>query len=139
MCAEFWGKSLRYGFLAVGLWLWWPVRPEGSFRARTATIALSALSLSTAIELAQLFIPSRVPSVSDLIIACMAASVATIWCQYAFDFYAQARKRYGRVPEFRAGQARMSPVDWLIASLIPDASCDEGFLAPSENPHHQAQ
>ncbi|MFQ5489387.1 MAG: VanZ family protein [Phycisphaerae bacterium] len=137
VCADFWGKSLRYGFLAVGLWAWWPIRRGGSLQSKTARIALTTLGLALLVEMAQLFIRSRVPSVTDLLIAGVAGCVAPIWCQYLLDFYVHALKRHSGRRRIQTPQPRMSPADWLIASLIPAVTYEPRPPETSQNPHQQ--
>ncbi|MCP4250161.1 MAG: hypothetical protein GY778_24220 [bacterium] len=124
VCADFWGKTLCYGFLGVALWGICKTR-QGSTRAASPLgIVGISLAVATAIEVAQLGLISRVPCLTDLILAGVAATVGAICAQYALDFYRHAIGARAAVAPESAGMphaaSTWSPSDALVATLIPD-------------------
>lgn len=121
VCADFWGKALRYGFLALALWVCWAGRSSRSLERRALTVAAVALGLSIFIEACQLLLRARVTSLTDVIIAPLAAWIAAIAAQYAADFYNHTIAPSAvPAPAERHRMPGWSLTDALVGSLIPD-------------------
>lgn len=138
VCADFWGKSLRYGFLGIALWAYWQGPSRRTLELRALSIAAVALLISVLIETCQLFLLSRIPSLTDVIIAPFAAWVGVICAQYAADYY---RHTVRLAPPSTAGEPGQSatgrtlpPTDALIASLIPEQEPKTKLPQPSKEP-----
>ena len=135
VCADFWGKSLRYGFLGIALWACWQGTSRRVLELRALSIAAVALLISALIETCQLFLLSRIPSLTDVIIAPFAAWVGTVCAQYAADYYHHTVRlappsTTGEPAQGPTGPA-LSPTDALIASLIPEQEPKAKLPEPS--------
>ncbi len=134
VCADLWSKSLLFGFLGAALWMCRTGGSNTSWRAQPLRIAGIAVLVSGFIEICQLFLRSRVPSLTDPIVAAVAAWVAVVCVQYAEDFYRHAvRSEAGQRSAAAPGRS-LSPTDALIATLIPDHPPGPGQTPPSEEP-----
>jgi len=135
VCADFWGKSLCWGFLGVAMWMCWAGRPSCSLRGATLSVVGTALLLSATVEASQLFLRSRVASLTDIIIAPLAAWIAAILAQYAADFCGGAvRSLHRPVAAEQPHEVRWSLTDALVGTLIPDPPPREPVPGPLEQP-----
>jgi VanZ family protein len=139
VCADFWGKTLRFGFLGAAAWMCWQATRGGSSRNKTLATAMAALVLATILECAQLFVRSRVPAATDVIIAAGAAWLGMATAQYVADFYSysapRSRRRRTRVT---AGES-LTATDALVATLVPDGLPDSEAARGSKQPAEQTQ
>ncbi len=119
VCADFCTKVLIFGFLGIAVW-WSSFAGSAPGRRRRLRIAGLALAVSLAVEITQLFVRSRVPSLTDPVIAALAAWGAVVCAQKVADFHARAiRPRAIRQLEPTPPQS-LPPADALVATLISD-------------------
>ena len=138
VCADFWGKTLRYGFLGIALWVYWRGWSGRSAGRRALGIATIALLISASVETCQVFLLSRIPSFTDVIIAGFAASVGMVCAQYVADFYRHAVGDALPPQPGQIGASRtLTPTDELIATLIPDGMPQPQAASPSADRDHR--
>ncbi|MHC4089431.1 MAG: VanZ family protein [Planctomycetota bacterium] len=136
VCADFWGKSLRYGFLGIALWMCLKAGSARSLPRRALRITAVVVVVSVVVETCQFFLISRIPSLTDVIIAGLAAWAGTVCAQYAVDFYGRAvQEARPQTSARRALPGALSPTDALIASLIPDGVAEPVGTSLSEDQH----
>ena len=115
--ADFFSKCLRYGVLAIVLGM--ALRLEGavaSLRSHLFRVVWRCVVLAAAIETAQIFIRSRVPSLTDLIVAGGASYAGVLAYQYALDYrVASHSNQVGR--ESTKSQPQYGITDALIGTL----------------------
>ncbi len=134
VCADFWGKSMRFAFLGISLWMCWRHRLQRSLELRAAGIAFIVMLFSLAIESAQIFLRSRVTCLTDVLTAPLAAWVGVILAQYAADFYRHATTaRPTPTVDTDERRHRFTPTDALVATLIPDNLAQAGEHARSQH------
>lgn len=102
-----------------------------SLHRRVAWAALLGAVLSVPLEIVQAYIPVRVMSLTDPVLAACGSAAGVLLLAHATDFYFYARSSefFAKVAsdESRGGSRRMSPTDSLIAELM-----DEKEGAPIE-------
>jgi hypothetical protein len=129
MMADAMQKFASYFVLAALFAIWWSRSAAGTARVPVLAITLLGVSLSALIEFAQVFIPVRVPSLTDPILAaagCLAGAVAQ---RHAGAFYHFARTQRPACQTEIVRQplpqvTTFGPNDALIATLFdpyPDA------------------
>ena len=133
--ADFFSKCLRYGVLGIVLGM--ALRLQGaaaSLRSHLFRVVWRCLVLSAAIETAQIFIRSRVPSLTDLIVAGGASFAGVVVYQYALDCYITLRSDHARDASTR-GRLHYGITDALLGTIAdPQAAPD-----PPPTPARKAQ
>ena len=125
VCADFWSKMLRFGFLGVGIWMCWPALRRRSLRSQMAVTGGVVMLIATATETAQIVIRSRVASATDVLIAGLAAWLGVLVAQYAVDLQHHVEQRtVAGETQTPPAQPALPPADALIASLIPDEASE---------------
>jgi VanZ family protein len=129
MMADAMQKFASYMLFAMLLAMWWSQVARSEMRSPVLAITAVGVSLSLLIELVQLFIPVRVTSLTDPILAGAGCVTGVLAQRHIADFYHFARTR---PPAYQVDRARRqrSPFaelpldDALIATLYdprPDA------------------
>ncbi len=84
-------KTLRYGVFGVVAVLAVGLRPRGSFQLRAIRITMAAVLLSFVIECAQLFIPTRWPDITHILLAAVGTYSGVIGTRWVNDGYRHLR------------------------------------------------
>lgn len=116
--------------------------PKPTRKVRISTITLLGLLIASSIEIAQMYIPLRITSLTDLILACIGCVTGAIACEQAYRFYQTNQKSTLRRPPVAPPAPVMDttfgPTDALIASLMDprqDAPVEPSPANPT-NPTH---
>jgi VanZ family protein len=112
-------KAIRFGLFGSLVWLGWRKSRDYALGRGALVVGGWAAGISVLTEVAQLAVVTRVPSLTDPIVALVAAWVGAVLAQYACDFVRFAH-RSRRVVQSASAPAIMTLTDQLIASLIPD-------------------
>lgn len=139
MMADVMEKFASYLVLAVVLTMSWRRVARCPLRERALWVGGVCVALSGVIELAQVYISVRVPSLTDPILAAVGAVVGVVGHAHVLVFYrrALALEEAGRRPGERMAPTRMGPTDELISTLAephPDAPLERP-AAPEQSPH----
>ena len=109
-------------------------------KSRLLPVIVVGVTLSAAIEAVQVFIPVRVTSLTDPILAAAGCLTGVLAQQHAVRFYWYARSPAPAIPEDHAPQRkaapRLDPTDALVTLLMdphPDAPAEP---SPSRTPDH---
>ena len=104
-------------------------------KPRIASVVVMGIALQTVIELFQAYMPVRVTSLTDLILAGVGCLVGAVAQERAVRFYRLARARPPR--DEASGEPGLPPGDALVASLMdprPDAPAEPSELRPRRQP-----
>ncbi len=125
-------KFVSYAMLAGLTAQLWSYKHNPNDAPRLKGILMRCLALSCAIEVIQILIPVRVPSLTDPIIAACACFVGLVGQRYAVAFWQFAATDAVLVDPRRIrtvrGRPTLAPADALIASLAdprPDAPLEQ--------------
>jgi len=132
-------KFASYLVLAVVLTMSWPRVARRPLRERVWWVGGVCVALAGVIELAQVYITVRVPSLTDPILAGVGAVVGVIGHAHLSVFYrrALALEEAGRRPGETTAPVRLGLTDELISTLTephPGAP-KERPAAPEQSPH----
>ncbi|MCH8148714.1 MAG: VanZ family protein [Planctomycetes bacterium] len=120
-----------YAVFAALLVLSRPALQLFSLPRRVVWVAFLGAAISVPLEIVQAYIPVRVTSLTDPILAACGSAAGVLLLAHATNFYYYARSSefFAKVAseESRRGSRRMSPTDSLIAELM-----DEKEGAPTE-------
>ncbi len=137
-------KFFCYALLAMLLAASWKRVENVAPMSRLMTISVAGLLLCAGIEIVQMFIPVRVTSLTDPILACGGCVVGVVGHRWgAIVLQAGARRRADLAREQERvlwPPERMAPTDELVATLTqphPDAPVEETPKAPAEKPQNQ--
>jgi len=139
MMADVMEKFASYAILAAALATFWSRPPQGPSRRRVYEIVTLGLLLASAIEVVQMFMPVRVVSLTDLILALAGCVAGLVGQKHAARFYryATSHRMFGPIPQVVSDASnRLTSVDELIATLTevdPNAPV-ERLPAPLEKP-----
>jgi VanZ family protein len=131
-------KFASYAVFAALLAFCWSRRGDGKVDARVFAVAAAGVSLSVYVEFVQAFIPVRVPSLTDPILAAAGCATGAVLVRQARSVYAfsQREPRAIDMPErskARHEGAALPRDDALIATLIdpdPNAPAEPSTSTP---------
>ncbi len=122
MMADVMEKFVAYAVFAAMLASIWTRVWRLDTGARALTLAATGVAVAIPLEIVQMFIPVRVPSLTDLILAGCGSVVGAIAQEKAVMFYCFARSRDAVRPEVRGRKpstpADLAPTDVLVATLM---------------------
>lgn len=126
-------KTLRYVVLGVMAALAVGLRPRGSFQLRAIRITLWAVGLSLAIECSQLFIPTRWPDITHIMLAAFGTYAGVLGTRWVNDVYRHIRAgvvfRDQRLAEQIATGQDTSPI-FNVELPPPDADAPKEVVPP---------
>lgn len=121
-------KFISYALFAALLAACWTRVAGLPLRSRLFAVATIGVSISIAIEITQMFIPIRVASLTDPILAACGCVVGVLGQEHAAQFYRFAMTHESLGPKGlqaeREARTRLTPADALLAGLTeprPDA------------------
>lgn len=148
MMADVMQKFASYVVFSALFAMWWTRNRADARSAPVFAITMLGVSLSLLVEFVQVFIPVRVTSSTDPILAAAGCMIGVLAQRQAAAFYQFARTRRPlSQPERVAGQrspiAELAPDDALIATLFdprPDAPVEPSpkHVPSSSRPHPKA-
>ena len=138
-------KFVSYALLAALMAELWSYRHDQRGVPNLKGILIRCLALSCAIDVCQIILPVRVPSLTDPIIAAGACFVGLVGQRYAIAFWKFAATDAVLVDSRRVradgGRPALAPADALIASLMdphPDAPVEQ-TPQPARRPRSPAR
>ncbi|MCH7701666.1 MAG: VanZ family protein [Planctomycetes bacterium] len=128
--ADFFSKCLQYGVLAIALGMALRLQSTAaSLRSHLFRVVWRCVVLSAAIETAQIFIRSRVPSLTDLIVAGGASFAGVVAYQYSMDYYVASRADHDARVSTK-GRLQYGITDALIGTLTEPQGAPENPTTP---------
>lgn len=121
------GKAFSFALFGFLLVSWRHEWSAINLTPRMITAAKRAMGLAVAIELAQLYLPSRISSASDIVIAAVFSAVGVFLQEQSVRFYRFCRSEHAVRDDLIEVAGRMGMLDTLLSKL-----CDVYPAAPAE-------
>lgn len=131
-------KFIAYILLGATLTVFWAPVKDRNTASQLVTVTMVCLVISVLIETSQMFIPVRVTSLTDLILAVAGAVVGVLGQRNAAQFYRFATAKDDAVAPLAEQPTPMSPTDELVGTLIdphPDAPVETAATPGLQRTH----